>query len=169
MFEIGERIIYGTNGVCDVVEITSSPFDKNDDRSYYVLSPVFDTANLRIYSPADNPNVVMRPVYDRPTLEGIIAGADSIRTIRVDNEKRRRDAYRSVIERADAKGFISIIKTIAIRKTEFRKNRRRLPDLDSDFDHMARNCLYGELAVVLGIDRDEARSIVERITEPKTE
>ena len=38
MFEIGDLIMYGTNGVCRVTGFCSSPFDANDKREYYAVA-----------------------------------------------------------------------------------------------------------------------------------
>ena len=40
MFEIGEHIVYGINGICRVESIGPSPYDKNDTRTFYLLIPV---------------------------------------------------------------------------------------------------------------------------------
>ena len=34
MFEIGDLIVYGTNGVCRVDGMSRSPYDAGDDREY---------------------------------------------------------------------------------------------------------------------------------------
>ena len=62
MFEIGELIMYGTNGVCRVEGFTRSPFNADDEREYYILKPIHDQSNLVIYTPVENENVVMRPL-----------------------------------------------------------------------------------------------------------
>ena len=54
MFEIGELIMYGTNGVCRVEGFTRSPFDADDEREYYILKPIHDQSNLVIYTPVEN-------------------------------------------------------------------------------------------------------------------
>ena len=41
MFEIGEYIIYGTKGVCQVMDITSMDMDGMPrDTMYYILHPM---------------------------------------------------------------------------------------------------------------------------------
>ena len=63
-------------------------------------------------------------------------------------------------------GFVKILKTVRARREVFRRTRRRVPDLDNDFEFTAKNCLYGELCTVLGIPREEIHRIVtESITE----
>lgn len=41
MFEIGDFIVYGNNGICEVKDITTiSMKDAPKDRLYYLLSPL---------------------------------------------------------------------------------------------------------------------------------
>ena len=59
MFEVGEYIVYGCKGVCQVEEITHIDIPgSNKDRLYYVLAPLEDR-NGKIYAPTDNAKVAM--------------------------------------------------------------------------------------------------------------
>ena len=61
MFNVGDRIVYGNNGVCVVKDVIPSPFGKkDDDRLFYVLAPVYDSGNMVIYTPVDCSNVTVR-------------------------------------------------------------------------------------------------------------
>ena len=40
MFQVGEHIVYGINGICRVAEVGPSPYDKEDKRTFYLLIPV---------------------------------------------------------------------------------------------------------------------------------
>ena len=166
MFEIGDRIVYGTNGVCTVREIRNSPFDQADSRLFYVLVPIYDTANLVIYTPVENTSVVMRQMVTRDYAEDLLHRVADIGLVEVDIEKRRREIYRSLVQTTDLESYVSLIKTVAGRRADFRKTRRRLPDLDNDFEHTARNALYGELAQVLGVEREEIHRLIEEATVP---
>ena len=65
MFEVGEYIVYGCKGVCQVEEITHIDIPgSNKDRLYYVLAPLEDR-NGKIYAPTDNAKVAMRKVITR--------------------------------------------------------------------------------------------------------
>lgn len=155
MFEIGELIVYGTNGVCRVKDICHSPFDANDERLFYTLAPINDNSNLVIYTPIDNESVTMRPLISAETAKNILEGIKNIEIVEVPVEKRRRDVYREIMQTGDPTEYVRLIKTVSYRRSEFRRTRRRLPDLDNDFEHAAKNCLYGELAQVLGKAREE--------------
>ena len=166
MFQIGDLLFYGTNGVCRVSEICSSPFDSTDTRSFYKLTPISEHSTLVIFTPIDNDRVVMRPLISKEEAEALIARLKEIEKVAVAVEKYRKDAYREAIREGAPEGFVKIIKTVRARREVFRKTRRRVPDLDNDFEFTAKNCLYGELCTVLGIPREEIHRIVtESITE----
>ena len=160
MFQIGDLLFYGTNGVCRVSEICSSPFDSTDTRSFYKLTPISEHSTLVIYTPIDNDRVVMRPLISKDEAEALIARLKDIEKVAVAVEKYRKDAYREAIREGAPEGFVQIIKTVRARREVFRKTRRRVPDLDNDFEFTAKNCLYGELCTVLGIPREEIHRIV---------
>ena len=65
MFNIGDLLFYGTNGVCRVSEICSSPFDSSDTRSFYKLTPIAENTSLVIYTPVENTQVVMRSLISK--------------------------------------------------------------------------------------------------------
>ncbi len=162
MFEIGDLIMYGTNGVCRVTGYCRSPFDANDERDYYVLKPEKDQSNLVIYTPVKNDNVVMRPLLSTEGARELLDSINDIEEIKVENEKSRREAYREALHTADPVNYVRIVKAVRRRREEFSRTRRRLPDLDIDFEHSAYSCLIGELSEVLGLTRDE---VDERISE----
>ena len=160
MFQIGDLLFYGTNGVCRVSEICSSPFDSSDTRSFYKLTPIAENTSLVIYTPVENTQVVMRSLISKEEAEALLARIASIEKVSVSIEKHRKDAYRETIREGNPEGFVKIIKTVRARRELFRRTRRRVPDMDNDFEHTAKTCLYGELSAVLGICREEIHRII---------
>ena len=160
MFEIGELMVYGTSGVCRVKDIGPSPFNKDDAGLYYVLEPVNDSSNFVIYSPVDNQNVVMRRLLTAEKVRGILDALAEIELIEVPAEKRRRDVYRDTLQTADPWEYMRLIKTVIHRREEFRRTRRRLPDVDNDSEHTARKCIYDEFSTVLGVCREEINDLI---------
>jgi CarD family transcriptional regulator len=160
MFNVGDLLFYGTNGVCRVSEICSSPFDPADTRSFYKLSPIVGNSTLVIFTPVNNTQVIMRPLISKEEAESLVARLPEIERVAVAVEKHRKEAYRETIREGDPEGYVKIIKTVRERRELFRRTRRRVPDLDNDFEFTARTCLYGELSTVLGISREEISRIV---------
>ncbi len=155
MFEIGSYMVYGTNGVCRVTDIGTSPFDKRDSRIYYVLKPLSGTGEAVIYTPVDNERVPMRPLLSRAETEAFLDRIPMIPKLLVAVEKMRREIYRAAMSAADPDAYISLIKTVRERRDEFSRTARRLPEFESEYDSMARRHLFTELSVVLGVPRSE--------------
>ena len=94
MFEVGEYIVYGCKGVCQVEEITHIDIPgSNKDRLYYVLAPLEDR-NGKIYAPTDNAKVAMRKVITRQEAEQLIEEMPQIKELWVANEKQREMQYK---------------------------------------------------------------------------
>ena len=149
MFKVGDHVVYGTNGVCYVCDITPSPFDKKDPRTYYVLRPLSGASTSLIYTPVDNARVSMRPLLGHAEACALLDAIHGIPCIHVAEERGRRTAYRNAIAAADPQSYLSLIKTVEVRRADFFGTERRLPDFEIEYDTIARRHLYTELSVVL--------------------
>jgi RNA polymerase-interacting CarD/CdnL/TRCF family regulator len=166
MFEKGEIVYYGTAGVCEVSDVSRSPFDKNDDRIYYVLSPRdFDNGTV-IYAPADNSQVVIRHLISAENAEMLISSIGDLPVIEVENEKHRREEYRAALKSGDPQSLARIIKTVYLRKKIALSSRKKISDVDSEFDKIARKALLGELSAAL---EKETAEIENRVNEALSE
>lgn len=152
MYNIGDHIVYGVNGVCRITAKCPSPFDRSDDRLYYVLKPAFYFMNSTIYTPVDNDKVVMRPLLAADEAEELIEKMPSVRIIRIQYDKSRREVYREAMAKCDPVEYIKIIKTVNMRRSEFKSARKWLPETDATYELMAKKHLYSELSMVLKID-----------------
>ena len=160
MFNIGEKIIYGTEGVFVVSEYARSPIDKNDDRIFYILKPAYGSESNIIYTPADNTRVKMRSVMSREEALGVIANIPRVPLLFIEQEKKRRNAYRDAMSEGETTEYISIIKTIHYKREDCIKHKKRLSESDAEYEKKAKYCLYGELAVSLGISFDEVEGYI---------
>ena len=164
VFNIGDKIIYGTEGVFVVAEYTASPIDKNDERTFLVLRSVHGAEGNMILTPAEGGSVFMRAVMDRDVALALIDNIPHIGEVEVQNERLRRDAYRAVMSQGRGEDFVSIIKTVRRRRVDFLAQKRRLSETDTDFESRAKRCLWGELSVALDIPYGEVEAfIAERL------
>ncbi len=161
MFSIGDKIIYGSEGVYTVKEFTTSPIDKTDSRPFYVLCPVHGPAGNVIVTPVGNDKVKMRPVMSRDEALAFIDRIPEITTLTVEKEKNRREVYRQTLANATGDDFVSIIKTVMERRELFLKAKKRLSESDNDYERKAKFCLNGELASSLDIPIDEVDSFIK--------
>ena len=166
LFSIGDKIVYGSEGVYYVADYTSSPIDKNDKRQFYVLKPVHGPAGNVILTPVDNINVKMRKVMDRAAALAFIEKIPSVELLTVEKEKDRRELYKTTLASGSCEDYIAIIKTVHVRREEFLRAKKRLAESDNDYEKKSKFCLYGELAVSLGEEMCEVERMIESIIAP---
>lgn len=168
MYSIGEKIIYGSEGVFTVHDYSASPVDKNDTRKFYILHPIHGPAGNIIYTPVDNSNVKMRTVMSREEAIELIDSIPSIPLLTVEREKNRRETYRLALATASVDKYVSIIKTVMARRAEMLENKKRLSESDSDYEKKAKFCLHGELAIALDMPFESVEEYIkDRLTVQK--
>ena len=166
MFQVGEHIVYGINGICRVAEIGPSPYDKEDTRTFYLLIPVNNPMRSTIYTPVDNDRVPMRRLMTREEIEALIAAMPEIETLTVPVEKQRREIYRAVIGELDPQGYVKVIKTVRRRRAELTAAHKHFPVTDLEYGRLAKHLLCSECAHVLGISEEDVdHYIADRIGE----
>ena len=160
MYQIGDHIVYGNSGVCLVTDVCSSPFDKRDTRTYYVLKPLDGPAASVIYTPVDNDRVPMRALLSLEEAQSFLRQLASVPCLPIPSEKGRREAYRAAIVAGRPESYLAVIKAIGGRRSAFRGTQRRLPEFEMEYEGIARRYLYTELSIVLGRPFEEMESYV---------
>ena len=154
MFEVGEYIVYGTNGICRVEEICKSPYDKTDTRDYYLLVPVNTPMSSTIYTPVNNERVPMRRLMTAEEIGALICAMPQIELLTVAIEKQRREIYRATISTLSPEGYVQVIKTVHRRREELAAAHKHFPVTDLEYGRLAKHLLYSECAHVLGMAED---------------
>ena len=152
MFEIGEYIIYGNYGVCQVENIGKLDIrGENRDRLYYWIRPVYGQGS-KIYCPVDNKKIVMRRVLTKEEADILLKEVDEIETLWIVDEKQRETVYKKAMYSGDCRKLLQIIKTIYLRKEERVKQGKKITGTDERYFKLAEERLYQELCVPLGIE-----------------
>lgn len=156
MFSIGEKIIYGENGVCTVEKIAPlEPAGSSGGRLYYHLSPLVGSGTL--YVPVDS-NAFMRHVMSREEAEALIDSIPDIEpAICNDNRFNHVDAYyRDLFKLHSCETLVSIVK--GIRHRSIGKKTRSIRSEATM--RRAKDILHSELSVALDIDMEEVEDYI---------
>lgn len=160
MFDIGDYIVYGQNGICKVADITHPEISGADNgRLYYVLIPE-KTRDSRLFCPADNDKIVIRRIISAEEARAIIAEAKDIAPLRVENERARDDRYKTTIKSCDIRAAVSMLKTLLQRKKEREENGKKITATDERYLKQAEEGIFSELAMAMGTSKDEIREIM---------
>lgn len=164
MFEVGEFIIYGPQGVCKVADIGHLELPGiPQDRLYYTLEPCHVLGG-RVFTPVDNKKAIIRPIISRDEAMALIDDMENIETLWVSDERKREFAYKEAIRKCDCRELVKIIKTTFLRKKSRTAAGKRVTAGDEKYLHMAEANLYGELAVALDMEQDQVKKfIMERM------
>lgn len=164
MFEKGDYIIYETAGACQVKDIRTVDIDGiSQDRLYYILEPLGERGGS-IMTPVDSNKSFMRTVLTEDDVYRLIDEMRTIGQLWIEDEKQRKESYKAALKSCDCRVWISIIKSLELRRQNRTLQGKKLTEVDEHFFAKAKDFLYGEISVSLGISRDQVEEfIINRI------
>ena len=141
MYQVGEKIVYGGNGVCvvDEIRMIELPHSDSDAKAYYVLRPIFQDCKISV--PVDT-KIFMRPMITAEQAQELV---DSIPEI--DAEPYYNTALRQLQDHYEQK--ISL------------EQKKKFGAIDERYLKRAEDLLFDELAAALEIPRDHVRQYIE--------
>lgn len=156
MFKVGDYVMYKTEGVCKIEQITTmDDFVKDRQKKlYYVLSPIKD-AGLKIYSAVDNTMIPRRPIMTEQEARNIVETIADIPELLIDNEKYREESYKKALKSCDCREWIRIIKTIYLRRQGRYAEGKKSTAIDDHYQKSAEDLLLEELSVAMNMTREE--------------
>lgn len=167
MFQIGEYVMYGGTGVCQITGVTERPV-RGGVRRYYAIRPLYQSC--MIYAPVDSDKVFMRPVISREEAERLIDGIPSVRAEAVQGCALREltDSYEASLRTHDCGDLVELTMSIYAKKRAAQAGGRKIGTVDAAFMKRAEDLLFGELAVALDMPRDEVPEyIASRVARAK--
>ena len=153
MYQIGDLIVYGGEGVCRVEEIGVPPIrGVNKERQYYTLSPLYRSG--KVFAPVDS-NVFMRPVISHDEAVALISGIPNLEASVYENSNLRflNEYYQSNLQNYTCEGLLQLIHNTRAKREVMRSRGKKLGLVDERYMKRAVDMLHGELAVALGIER----------------
>ena len=161
MFEKGEYVVYGSKGVCWIQDITNIDIPGADQkRLYYIMHPV-QNSEQTLYLPTDSTKAIIRRVMTREEANQLIQEIPLIEDLEVPNEKQREASYRQALNGCSGRAWVSILKTLNKRKEERLAAGKKVTALDERYLRVTEQELYGELSVVLGIEKEHMHDYIQ--------
>ena len=165
MYEVGQYIIYGFEGVCRIDGI--GPVDikgAQKDANYYTLSPVYQSG--KIYVPV-NSQAYSRPVMTREDALALIADIPNIPYEIFENSNPRMltEHYQTILKSNDCRELLKLLRAIHAKGRNAAEKGRRLGQVDERCFKQAEDKLHGELAVVLDIPLKEVKAYITQALE----
>ncbi len=160
MFNCGDLIVYGNNGVCRVEKITTLDSDTaHKDKLYYVLKNL--SSQGMAYVPVDSA-VFMRSVMSRDEALALIDKIPTTDTAMFDNIPQRelQKAYREALQSHSQEAVISLIKHIRLTASRKQLLKKKLSATEERFLEQALKVMGSEFSVALGVDLAEVEEYI---------
>ena len=159
MFDIGQTVLYGSNGVCTVDGVTEKRIGSFKAK-YYVLKPVSANA-ATLFVPTSNKQLVgkIRSVLTEDEANSILDDLPDCGEWNDDKQQRTED-FRAVISKGDCVELIRLIRLIYSHGQIQTANHKRLHVSDERFLKEAKKMVCEEFSIVLHTDSE---SIMKRI------
>ena len=159
MFSVGQNVLYGTNGVCVVEDITEKKVGKVS-MEYYVLKPLASDSST-LFVPTHNEELVkrIRDILNKDSIDSILANLPDIGEWN-ENKQERSDDFKSIIVDGDCVELIRMIRLIHAHSNDLAENGRHLHMSDERFLKEAEKMVSEEISLVLDVDRDAALELI---------
>lgn len=160
MFEVGSTVLYGSDGVCRIQDITHKEVG-GVSGEYYVLEPVYQKKST-VFVPLDNERLIgrMRRILSADELLDLMhtMPAEPLRWI--EDESERKAVYREVISRGDCTELMQLARTLYLHREEQLDKGKKLHACDDRFLKTAEKMINDEFAMVLEIEPDEVPAYI---------
>lgn len=166
MYQIGDTVVCGSNGVCTILEIGPLSIMGKTQRKkkYYTMRPYFD-ANGRVYMPVDCDEALIRPALTKEEATELMNEFDTLSEIVISDEKMRETEYKNAVNSSNPELLIRIIKTMHLRRQSRLQSGKKSTAIDDRYYRVAEQRLYEEIALALEMERDEARAYLRNYLE----
>ena len=157
MFSVGDKIVYGENGVCIVEKIAPLEMSgASKDKLYYSLRPLVGSGTY--YAPVES-GTYMRAIMSRSEAEKFIDSIPGIEpAICHDNRFNHVDAfYKELFKKHSCEALVSIIKGLHERMSERKTKSSRAESTMK----RAKDILHGELAAALEIELSQVEAYIQ--------
>lgn len=161
MYQVGDQVVYGIHGVCRVMDMEERTVDRKRV-SYLALEPVGQVGS-RYLVPTQNAAAMskLRKMLSREELEAMLDSPDVLADGWIADENLRKQTYRDLISSGDRVKLMCMVRTLYRHKAAQAAAGRKCHLCDENFLRDAEKLLTSEVALVLGMDYDQARDYLK--------
>lgn len=157
MYTIGDRVGYGTHGVCKVIAFEDRRVDRKTVE-YLALEPL-DRPGTRYYVPAHNEVALakLRTLLTPDEMDALLSSVSYRPECWIPHEGLRKNRYRELLSGGDRTEVLSMLVCLYRYKEEVLANGKKFHLSDDNFLNDAEKMIASEIACVLDMDSVQAR------------
>ena len=169
MLTVGQTVVYGTQGVCTVKEISMLKLGKTKGE-YYALSPIDDPGST-VYVPTANEKLMskLRPVLTGEEADALITEAVREPLEWIESDAERKSACDDIVKNGDRKQLMRLVGMLYRRRELLKDQKKHFHNVDAQYLKTAERMLHGELAYALCIAVDDVADYIRSFSEVSSE
>ena len=166
MYQVGDAVLYGSNGICRIREITRMESCGMVD-DFYVLKPVSSEATT-VFVPLGSEILLsrMHPLLSPEELRERLDGLSDAAPIWVVNENQRKTLYREIMNGGDRSAIFRVYLALRRLRSEREKKGKHLRVSDERSYRETERIFFDELSLVLGWSREEGETFLDGLPAP---
>ena len=161
MWKIDDIVLYRTSGLCRIEDITTENFG-GSPTDYYVLKPLGDEKSvIRIPCSSEVLCNKMHPLMTRDEIETLIKEAPTLSLEWQENDKRRAEYFKNVIESGNRRDIMALVTTVRTKRDKLVSLGKKLRASDEALMTRAEKMLADEFSHVLGKSSAEILELIK--------
>ena len=159
-YQVGEVVLYGTEGICKVLGTEEKRFG-NEALMYYVLESA--TKGSRIFVPFSNETLVsrIRKPLPREELTALLAGIGEIPLGNWhENDRERKTLHMAIVANKGIYELLQLAKTVECRRAVMQENGKKLYAFDDRICRDALSLAAAEIAYTMNLSQPEAKKLL---------
>ena len=160
MYEIDTIVVYGTEGICRICDITERTFG-NETTEYYVLRPLANESET-VFVPKRNDKILkrMRPVLSKERAEELLDAPPTEYKEWVGNDRERQQMYKQILLCGSGEDLLMMTRALYLHRIDLLEHGKKLHAADERFLKDAEKMLFDELAYVFHISTAEVLPLI---------
>ena len=166
MLNIGECVIYGSHGLCQVREVLVPSFlERGKEKQYYMMISAVDAGSV-LYVPVEGAEDKIREVTGADNAEDLIEDIEEVDDVELPEGKKAEPAILEIIKRNDVEEMMGLVKSLRKIKATREAQGKRFATLNERYLNLAEKLLYTELAYSLETEKETIkRRVLEMLSE----
>ena len=169
MYAIGDKILYGTLGVMEIVDISEQPVG-DVTKQYYVLKEYASPSSSLTYVPTDNELLLgnIKPLLTKEEIVQVIKEAKESPLLEwIEDNRARAEFYKKVLATLDRAKMLVMIDTVIDTGKRREKEGKKNYIADENSMRKAEKMISTEFALVLGIPESEVPAFIKKCKRQK--
>lgn len=165
LFDKGDLVSYGTNGICCIKDIQFMSFSRDLEKSkYYILKPEANGEST-IFVPAENEKLMskMRRLMTKEEIDEMISSTRD-KSIEWESDRRfRNENFHEILTGGVKPEMLLMIRCICNKKEELTENGKKLSESDNTTLKTAEKLVEEEFSKVLEIRNEDVETYIKKM------